>query len=226
MKESELQVLKHSALFRGIEEKEIASMLACLAARRKKYGKGEYIYNAGDRVSSVGLVLSGRVTVEKEDYWGNRNIVAAMEPGMLFAESYACAADVPIGVSVAADADSEILTMDIGKILTTCSSACTFHNSLIRNMVSLLASKNLLMNEKLTFITQRSTRKKLLSYLSAESVRSGSADFTIPFDRQELADYLSVDRSAMSSELSKMREEGILTFRKNRFTLLKKDEIL
>ena len=166
MKESELQILKDSALFRNIDAKEIESMLSCLAARKKKYGKGEYIYQIGDRVNAVGLVLSGRITVEKEDYWGNRNIVAAMESGMLFAESYACAPDVPIGVSVTADTDSEILTMDIGKILTTCSSACSFHNGLIRNLVSLLASKNLLMNEKLTFITQRSTRKKLLSYLS------------------------------------------------------------
>jgi CRP-like cAMP-binding protein len=221
MEEKDSAVLRRSQLFSGIGEKEIAQMLGCLSAERRKYGKDEFVFRCGESVGSVGFVLSGGVNVVKEDYWGNRNIVAAVPPGETFAESYACAGGVPLGVSVQASQDSEVLLMDLRKILTVCSSACVFHARLVRNLVSLLASRNLLMNEKLTHLTQRSTREKLLSYLSAESARRHSPEFEIPFDRQELADYLSVDRSAMSNELSKMRAEGILEYRRNRFRLLR-----
>lgn len=220
MENIDLFLLKRSKLFNGTQEKEIAVMLSCLSAERKKYDRDSYILRLGEHVHLVGIVLSGRINIVKEDYWGNRNIVAAVKPGMSFAESYACAADIPLGVSVQAAVDAEVLWMDIRKILCTCSSACEFHNRLIQNLVSLLASKNLLMNEKLTFLAQRSTREKLLSYLSAESMRQGNAAFEIPFDRQQLADFLSVDRSAMSNELSKMRKDGIVEYSKNHFTLL------
>jgi CRP-like cAMP-binding protein len=220
MEQNDLPILKRSKLFSGIDDKEIKAMLSCLSAERKKYKKGEHILRYGDPVSWIGLVITGSVDVIKEDYWGNRNIVAAILPGQSFAESYACAGDIPLGVSVLTAQDSEILWMNIQKILTACSSACAFHARLIRNLVSLLASKNLMMNEKLTYLAQRSTREKLLSYLSAESMRQHVSSFSIPFDRQQLADYLSVDRSAMSNELSKMRKEGILQYDKNHFLLL------
>lgn len=219
MESSDLSVLKRSKLFSGIGEEEIRSMLTCLSAEKRKYKKGEYVLRFGDPVSAVGIVISGSVDVIKEDYWGNRNLVAAILPGQSFAESYACAGDVPLGVSVQASQASEVLLMNLQGILTTCSSACAFHTRLIRNLVSLLASKNLMMNEKLTFLTQRSTREKLLAYLSAESMRLHAPDFSIPFNRQQLADYLSVDRSAMSNELSKMQKEGILEYHKNHFLL-------
>lgn len=220
MEQNDLSVWKRSKLFSGIDEKELGAMISCLSAERKKYKKGEYILRCGDSSGSIGLVTAGSVDVIKEDYWGNRNIVAAIGPGETFAESYACAGNVPLGVSVQAAQGSEILLMNIQKILTTCSSACTFHVRLIRNLVSLLASKNLMMNEKLNYLSQRSTREKLLAYLSAESMRQHASSFSIPFDRQQLADYLSVDRSAMSNELSKMRKEGILQYDKNHFLLL------
>lgn len=220
MKQTDLSALKRSKLFSGIDEKEIVAMLTCLSAEQKQYKKGEYILRCGDSAALVGLVTSGSVDVIQEDYWGNRNIVAAVPPGQSFAESYACAGNVPLGVSVQAAENSEVLLMNIQKILTTCSSACAFHARLIRNLASLLASKNLMMNEKLTFLTQRTTREKLLSYLSAESMRRHVSSFSIPFDRQQLADFLSVDRSAMSNELSKMRKEGILQYSKNHFSLL------
>lgn len=220
MEHNDLSVLKRSKLFSGIEEEEIKVMLPCLSAERKKYKKGEYILRSGEFVGLVGLVISGSVDVMKEDYWGNRNIVAAILPGQTFAESYACAGNIPLGVSAQAAQNSDILMMNIRKLLTTCSSSCSFHSRLIRNLVSLLASKNLMMNEKLTYLTQRSTREKLLSYLSAESMRQHNSSFSIPFNRQQLADYLSVDRSAMSNELSKMQKAGILQFNKNHFLLL------
>lgn len=220
MEQTDLSALKRSKLFSGIDEKEIGVMLSCLSAERRKYKKWEYILRCGDSAGSVGLVMAGSVNVIQEDYWGNRNIVAAVPPGQSFAESYACAGNVPLGVSVQAAENSEVLLMNIQKILTTCSSACAFHARLIRNLASLLASKNLMMNEKLTFLTQRTTREKLLSYLSAESMRRHASSFSIPFDRQQLADFLSVDRSAMSNELSKMRKEGILQYSKNHFSLL------
>lgn len=219
MKPGDLSALKRSKLFSGIGEEEIESMLTCLSAEKKSYQKGEYVLHFGDPVSSVGVVTSGSVDVIQEDYWGNRNLVAEILPGQTFAESYACAGNVPLGVSVQAAENAEVLLMNLQCLLTACSSACAFHTRLIRNLVSLLASKNLLMNEKLTYLTQRSTREKLLAYLSSESIRLHASDFSIPFNRQQLADYLSVDRSAMSSELSKMQKEGILEYRKNHFLL-------
>lgn len=220
MEQNDWSELKRSKLFSGIDEKELGAMISCLSAEKRKYKRGEYILRYGDPVGVIGLVTTGSVDVIKEDYWGNRNIVAVILPGQTFAESYACAGDVPLGVSVQAAQDSEMLFMNIQRILTTCSSACAFHARLIRNLVSLLAQKNLMMNEKLTYLAQRNTREKLLSYLSAESMRQHSSGFSIPFDRQQLADYLSVDRSAMSNELSKMRKEGILQYEKNHFLLL------
>ncbi len=219
MEPDDLSALKRSRLFSGIGKEEIESMLTCLSAEKQSYKKGEYVLHFGDSVSAVGVVTSGSVDVIQEDYWGNRNLVAEILPGQTFAESYACAENVPLGVSVQAAQDAEVLLMNLQGLLTTCSSACAFHARLIRNLVSLLASKNLLMNEKLTYLTQRSTREKLLAYLSSESMRLHAPDFSIPFNRQQLADYLSVDRSAMSNELSKMQKEGVLEYRKNHFLL-------
>jgi len=219
MKENDIAVLKHSNMFNGTDESEIKAMLSCLEAKRHEYEKGEYILRFGEDVSHIGILLSGRAEIIKEDYWGNRNIVAEVPPGRSFAESYVCAADAPLGVSVLAVKDSQVLFLSIQKILTTCSSACAFHARIIRNLVTLLAEGNLAMNDKLTYLSQRNTRQKLMSYLSAESLKRKSPDFKIPFDRQQLADYLSVDRSAMSNELSKMRREGILEYNKNHFIL-------
>jgi CRP-like cAMP-binding protein len=222
MKNIDIDLIKKAELFQGMTSQEISAILDCLPATVKKYPKGSFILQAGDIVRTVGIVLKGRVGIEMEDYWGNRNILTSIEPGVTFAESYACAQDVPLRVSIEAVEDSEVLWLNVKKVLTTCSNNCTFHNRLIRNMVNLLATKNLFMNHKLTFLTQRSTREKLLTYLYSESVRQHTKAFAIPFDRQQLADFLSVDRSAMSNELSKLRNEGILEFNKNHFNLLSK----
>ena len=212
--------LHSAALFQDMEDEQIAAMLACLNATTQTFEKGEFVLTQGQRVTAFGLVLRGGVFVVQEDFWGNRNIIADIGEGEVFAESYACLKSVPLGASVEAQAESTILFMDVQRVLTTCGAACAYHHSLIRNLVSMLAGKNLRMNEKLLHVTQRSTREKVLSFLSAESRRRGSASFSIPFNRQQLADYLAVDRSAMSNELSKLREEGILLYQKSQFTLL------
>ena len=110
--------------------------------------------------------------------------------------------------------------INIERILVTCSNNCPFHNKLIRNLMHDLAQKALMFHRKIDVISRRTTREKLLSYLNYEARRQGSGSFDIPFDRQGLADYLEVDRSGLSLEISKLRKEGILESRKNHFTLL------
>lgn len=214
-----LPVLKKSPLFSGIEDAEIEAMTDCLGAEKREYGKDELVYRFGDTVESIGLVLTGKVYIVREDFWGNRNIVGMAGPGQTFAESYACTA-APLGVAVLAGEKTTVAFFRVRRVLTTCPNACAFHARLVRNLLSVLAEKNLAMNEKLTHVTQRTLREKLLSYLSSESARAGSARFDIPFNRQQLADYLSADRSALSAELSRMREEGVVEFEKNSFRLL------
>ncbi len=214
-----LSIIKKSSLFFGIEEDEINAMLHCLSAEKRSYTKNEFIRRLGDEVNSIGLLLSGSVHILKEDFWGNRNILAEISPGQVFAESYACMQGVALGVNVVAAETCEILFLNVRRLLSVCTSACEFHTKLIRNLMSTLAEKNLRMNEKLTHLAQRGIRGKLLSYLSAEAQRYGSNVFEIPFNRQQLADYFSVDRSAMSNELCKMRDDGLIEFKKNRFIL-------
>ena len=219
MEDKYFEVIRQAVLFEGIREEDLKKMLDCLSANVRKYTKDSYIFHYQENVHAVGLMLEGSAIVLTEDYWGNRNIVANIEKKMTFAESYACVSEKVMGVSVLAKTDCVVMFLDMKKVLSICSSACSFHNRLIQNLVSLMAKKNLMMNEKLTYLTRRSTREKLLAYLSENSKKTGTANFTIPFDRQQLADYLSVDRSAMSNELSKMQKEGILTYHKASFTL-------
>ena len=215
-----LGVMGSSPLLAGIQPEQRDAMFACLAAREIPFVKGSYVLREGDAVDSIGFVKTGLVHVVREDFWGNRNLITEIAAGEVFAESYACLPGSELPVSVVAVENTTVLFLDVRRVLTTCSTACEYHQVLIRNLVSMLAAKNLTLNEKLQHITQRSTREKLLSYLSSQSRRVGNASFTIPFNRQELADYLSVDRSAMSVELGRMRQEGLLHYQKNQFTLL------
>ncbi len=219
-----LEMLSQTPLFAEMDRAKIASMLTCLSATQHAYTRGEYILSAGESVQTFGLVLAGAVHVVQEDFWGNQNIIAKIEAGGVFAESYACTPASRLAVSVVAEENTTILFLNIRRALATCGLACEHHHTLIRNLVSMLAAKNLILNEKVQHVSQRSTREKLLSYLSAESRRRDSATFTIPFNRQQLADYLSVDRSAMSGELSRLRREGVLTFHKNQFHLLEESD--
>lgn len=212
-------VIISSPLFHGICPGDISAMLTCLQARRSSYFKGEYILSAGDPARDVGLVLQGNIHIIKEDFWGNRSIIANIEPGELFGEAFACAEICSLPVNAVASQDCAVMFIDYKKVITTCSSACAFHTGLIQNMLRIMAMKNKMLMEKLGHMTKRSTKEKLLSYLSEQAGKAGSSYFTIPFDRQELADYLCVERSAMSAELSKLKKEGILDYHKNDFIL-------
>ena len=215
-----MPVIKKSALFCGMEADEIDPMLNCLSAVRRSYEKGEFVLRSGEHIQSMGLVLCGSVHVIEEDFWGNRTILSEAAAGQLFGDAYACMPSVELGVSVTAAGHTEILFLDVRRIVTVCTSACEFHTRLIRNLLTVLSEKNLMLTQKIKHMARRSTRDKLLSYLSEESIKHKSPCFEIPFNRQQLADYLCVDRSAMSSELGKLRDDGILTFEKNSFQLL------
>jgi CRP-like cAMP-binding protein len=218
--ENKFEILKRSALFCGIEEKNIESMLKCLSAREAEYKKDAFILSAGDVPTEVGIVLSGSVNIINEDYWGNRTIISKISGGELFAESFSCSDTDKLPVSVVTSEKTEVLFIDYKRIITTCTSACVFHTALINNMMRILANRNILLTQKMEYTANRTTREKLLSYLSAQAIAAKSSAFAIPFNRQELADYLCVDRSAMSNELCKLRDDGMLSFRKNQFKLL------
>lgn len=216
----DLASLSQTPLFRGASPREVEQMLACLAGERRQFAKGAILCRAGDTASSLGLVLSGRVLIEHLDFWGGAAILGSAGPGEVFAESYACMPEEPMMVSVTAAETAEVLFLRMDRVLSVCPQACPCHTGLIRNLLALSARKNLELSRKILHTSAKSIRGRLLSYLSDQAARCGSRSFTIPVDRQQLASYLNVDRSAMSHELSKMRQEGLLRVTRNRFELL------
>ena len=202
-----------SPLFRGATSEEIAAMLPCLGASPRRFARGERILRAGEPTRYMGLVLTGSVLVEHTDLQGAVTLLGRAEPGDLFAEAYACASDEPLLVDV-------VLFLDARRILTQCTSTCEHHSRIIRNLVRTLAQKNLALSRRSLHTGPRTIRARLLSYLGEQARRAGSRSFTIPFDRQQLADYLNVERSALSNELSKMQRDGLLTCRRSSFCLL------
>lgn len=217
--EKYLNLIRKSKLFYGINEEETKSMLKCLSAEEKSYKKGEYVFRVFDNIPAVALLLYGTIHIQKEDFWGNLSLLAEIVPGQLFGETYACIQNEPISVNAVAIRDSLVLMLDIKRVLTFCSSSCAFHTRLIQNLISVIAMKNVVLTSKIEHMSQRTTRDKLLSYLSEQSVLNQSSSFDISLNRQQLSDYLSVDRSAMSNELCKLRDEGLLFFSKNHFEL-------
>lgn len=214
-------LLTKTAIFQNISNNEVKSMLECLRAVTRQYQKGETIYRIGDVISDMGLVLSGSIHIEQNDIWGNRRILEYIGSGQVFAETYACIPNEPLMVNAIAAKDTEVLFLNAEKLLTTCPSTCSFHTRVIRNLLSISAQKNLSLTRKIFHTSPKSIREKLLSYLSFQAIRQGTYQFDIPFNRQQLADYLGVDRSALSNELSKMQRDGLLRFHKNRFCLTK-----
>ena len=212
-------ILRSSSLFSGVSEEELAAMLSCLDTRMEAFPKEAFVLRTGDTVESIGIVLSGSVLVIQEDIWGNRNILSRAGPAQTFAAAFACAPGSILNVSVIADTPTTVLFLNVKRILHVCPSACSHHSRIIRNLLTDLAEKNLRFSEKLTHMGQRTTRAKLMSYFSAEAQRLGTYEFDIPFSRQQLADYLAVERSGLSLELGKMRDEGLLDFYKNHFVL-------
>lgn len=217
-------LLQRSPLFRGMKAEELSAMLSCLGFREESFARGQFIFSAGDSVQYAGLVVSGAVDIIREDFWGNRSILDRALPGELFGEVYSLTASEPLTVPVVAAEHTEVLFLDVRHVMKPCSNACSFHIRLIDNLLSILAGKNLMLTRKIDHISRRTTRQKLLAYLSYQAQRSGGAEFDIPFNRQQLADYLAVDRSAMSLELSRMKQDGLIDFSRNHFVLFSPDE--
>ena len=212
-------IMKQCPLFDGIEMEDLSAMLVCIGGKQMHVQKGQYICHEGDPATYVGMVLTGAVRLEREDYYGNRSIVAHIGPSELFGETYACADAISIPISIVADEESTVLLMDCRRITRTCSHACSFHSRIIFNLLRVVAEKNLVYDQKIQVTSKRTTREKLMTYLLNQAKIQGCSSFRIPYDRQELADYLEVDRSGLSAEISKLRREGILESEKNYFTI-------
>ena len=217
---SDGEIFSRCPLFEGMDEDELDMMLGCLGTRTSFYKKNDVILSEGEPARRVGVVLSGRVELVRSDYQGNRSIQASLGTGQLFGEAFACAQVEALPLSVVAAEDSRVMLMDIGRMMTTCSHACAFHRQMVFNLLKTVARKSLALHRKAEIIGHRTTRDKVLAYLTAMAKDTGGSSFTIPFDRQGLADYLEVDRSGLSAELGKLKKEGVLEYEKNRFTLI------
>lgn len=212
-------LLSNTQLFRGIEETEVSSLLQCLSAVKRSYQKGEVILAEGAVTESLGVVLSGMAMISCSDVWGNNHILGNVAPGAVFAEVYACLPGEPLLISVSAAEDTTVLFMNVGRVLSTCTNACPFHTKLVRNLLTVCAQKSLQLSQRILHTSSKSIRGRLMSYFSECAKRSGSYSFRVPYNRQQLADYLSVDRSALCNELSKMQREGIISYERNQFLL-------
>ncbi len=215
-----IPILKRTRMFAGVTEDEISSILTCLDAKVFNYQKGDYVFRQGEYLSDITILLAGNLYIQNDDYWGNRSILGQISVGDMFGEAYAAPGSGALQNDVVAVEDSAVIFFNVKHILSTCPTACRFHSTVIQNLFFAISEKNRKLVQKLAHMSMRSTREKLISYLSEESKNQNSSSFTIPFNRQQLADFLSVDRSAMSNELCKMRNDGLLEFDKNSFKLL------
>lgn len=214
------QVLESCALFRGMNAGEISSVLNCIGSELITVKKNRCIYYSTDISGKTGIVLTGSVLLTQEDPEGNRSILTKCLPGDFFGEMQPTDIGSNSDTVIFADSDSEIMLLDLNVILNVCSSSCQYNRNLICNMVTAFADRLTVFTDKITHMNKRTTKDKLMSYLRSESSRQGSESFDIPFDRQELADFLGVDRAAMSAELSKLQKAGLLKTTRNHFELL------
>ncbi len=219
-----IPILSKTKLFMGVAEDDIIAMLGCLQAKKKSFKKGEYVLRQGQQLNDITVLVEGKLYVQRDDYWGNRSIISMIDVGEIFGEAYVGPDSGTLLNDVVAVEDCVVLFFDVYRIINVCSSACRFHTMVVQNLFLAISEKNRQLIQKLGHMSKRSTREKLISYLSEEAKKQKSGTIIIPFNRQQLADFLSVDRSAMSSELGKMREEGLIVFEKNKFTLLMKNE--
>ena len=208
-----------SQLFRGLDEAEITSLLGCLNAVERSFQKGEVILSEGSITENIGIVLSGMAVISCNDIWGNTSILGNVAPGSVFAEVYACIPGQPMLVTVSAVEDTSVLFMNVGRVLATCTNACPFHTRLVRNLLTVCAHKSLQLSQRIQHTSSKFIRGRLMSYFSECAKRAGSNSFLIPYNRQQLADYLNVDRSTMCNELSKMQKDGIIEYERNRILL-------
>lgn len=215
-----IPLLQKTKLFSGLGDEETEKMLRCLNAKQRAFKKGELVLRQGESVKSIMVLAEGKLHIQRDDHWGNRSIISIIGVAEMFGEAYAAPDSGAMLNDVLAVEDSVVLFFDMGRLISVCPEACSFHSAVVRNLLFAISEKNRKLVQKLGYMSERTTREKLIAYLSDEAKRNNSSSFSIPFNRQQLADYLSVDRSALSNELSKMRNDGLLTFCKNRFELL------
>ncbi len=208
-----------SPLFSGMNADEIYGMLDCLEASHSEYDRGETIFHTGDTITRLGVVLSGSVLIENDDIWGNRSILSRVGVGQIFGETYACLPGEPLLISAVAAERTRVLLMNMTRLRQPCVNVCARHGQLIANLLEITARKNLALSRRILHTSPKTIRGRLLSYFSELALQTGSRTVVVPFDRQQLADYLSADRSALCSELSKMQRDGLLTYNKNTFCL-------
>lgn len=213
-------ILRECPLFDRIGDESLKEMLGCLNAKERSYKKGDAVFAEGDKAKYLGIVLEGSVQLVRVDYYGNRSILANIEPPQLFGEAFACAGLKSLPVDAVAATDTRILLLDAQRIARPCGNACPCHGQTILNLLHIVAKKNLVLHQKIEVTSKRSTREKLMTYLLLQAKKAKSHTFTVPYDRQELADYLEVDRSGLSAEISKLRNEKVLECRRSTFTLL------
>lgn len=214
-------ILNDSELFSGIEADDLSSLLSCLGAEVKTYNKKDTVITAGDPAKNICILLSGKIQLERLDCFGNRNIITTITPPGVFLEAFACADIEHIPLNAVATDYSEIMFINCNRVLNSCTNCCEFHNKIIHNLLKSVAKKNITLTQKAEISEKRTTREKLLSFLEHQSVKNNSRMFTIPYNRQELSDYLNVDRSGLSTEIGKLKKEGIIDTQKNSFKLLK-----
>ena len=211
-------------LFKGLCPEDLAQMEHCRCLRQKRFARRQTIFHAGETVHEIGMVLSGSVHIESVDLWGNKSILSQAAPGQAFAETYAFCGE-PLMVDAVAAEDCEVLFLDVSAL--SCPHAeHRWQEQLLRNLLHVSMHKNLTLSRRIFCTTPKTVRGRLLTYLSGQAVRAGKTEFTVPFNRQQLADYLNLDRSALSKEMGKMREEGLIDFDKSRFVLLQPQEVL
>ena len=215
-----LKILKKCHLFIGIEDEKLLTMLNCLSAKVVSFDKKYTVLAEGTPAKYIGVVLTGSAQILQIDYYGNRSILGNVGPSEVFNEAFACAETKAVPVTVIANEPSEIMLIDCSHNLHTCQNNCGFHQQLIFNLMKDLAGKTIMFHQRIEVTSKRTTREKLLAYLFLQAKKADSPEFTIPFDRQELADYLEVDRSGLSAEISKLKNEGIINCNRSRFELL------
>jgi len=204
-------------LFDNIKEKELDRLLFCIRSFKKEFKKDETIYMEADKISYVGIVLYGSVHMIKTDIWGKNSLFTFFGPGELFGESFAVQKEISSSVSFKAAEDTKVLFLSSSNIIHTCPNACAFHAQISTNLFHLLGMKNQKFINKIEILSKGSIREKLLAYISQLSQEQHSRYINSPLSRVALAEYLSVNRSAMIRELSKMRSEGIIDFDKDTF---------
>ena len=209
-----------SQLFAGIRKEDMAGMLGCIGYHIRSYSKGEIVAFEAEIIDHVGVVLKGKVDMLKEDLWGNRTMLVRVGRNEVFGETFACGEDALSTVTFAAAEDTQVLFLSFCRVMHTCTHACVFHQTLIENMVRIIARKNRELMRKVEVVSKKSLREKILAYLSIQAQQQNGKIFDIPLGRMELAEYLCADRSALTRELAKMREEGIIDYHRNTFKIL------